>query len=144
MSVEAILHHKGVNVATIGPATSIQQAAHRLRSENIGALVVVDGNTILGLVSEREIVHALAKFGDVLPTMTVTRMMHSDIATVTPDDSVKRAMRLMTSRRTSHLPVIRNGKLVGIVSIGDLVKHRLNDLELETNVLRDAYIMAHQ
>ncbi len=143
MSIQAILYEKGSNVETIGPDASVRDAAAKLQEENIAALVATRGDAILGIVSEREIVHALSNYGDRVGSMNVGDILLRDFATVAPEDSLRRAMGLMTRYRTRHLPVLRGDKLIGIVSIGDVVKHRLEDLELETNVLRDAYIAAH-
>jgi CBS domain-containing protein len=98
---------------------------------------------IAGLILERDIVHAVSRHGEQALSMAVLDVMTHTTITVAPDDTLKRAMSLMTHHRVRHLPVIANDKLVGIVSIGDVVKHRLEDLETESNVLRDAYIAAH-
>jgi CBS domain-containing protein len=97
--------------------------------------VVTDGQQVLGLISEREIVHAFSHYGE------AAAAIHG-VITVFPDESINRVMNLMTRHRVRHMPVLRDGKLAGIISIGDVVRHRLDDLELETNVLRDAYIAA--
>ena len=143
MIVDSILHQKGTDVVTIAPDASIKRAADWLHAKNIGALVVTSGETILGLVSEREIVHALSRYGESVASMHVKDIMRHGAVTVTPDDSLLRVTALMTRHRVRHMPVLRDGKLAGIISIGDVVKHRLDDLELEANVLRDAYIAAH-
>ena len=139
MTVEAILRQKGTDVATIQPEASIRRAADWLCVKNIGALVVTSGKAVLGLISEREIVHAFSRYGETAASMPVKEIMRYGVITVSPDESVNRVMNLMTHHRVRHMPVVRGGKLVGIVSIGDVVKHRLDDLELETNVLRDVY-----
>jgi CBS domain-containing protein len=139
MSIESILTRKGTDVTTIGPEASIKSAADWLRAKNIGALVVTSGSAVLGLVSEREIVHAFSRFGETAGSMPVKEIMQYGVTTVSADESVDRVMKLMTHHRVRHMPVLSGGKLVGIVSIGDVVKHRLEDLELETNVLRDVY-----
>ncbi|MCV0387637.1 MULTISPECIES: CBS domain-containing protein [unclassified Nitrobacter] len=139
MSIESILRQKGTDVTTIGPEANIKSAAGWLRAKNIGALVVTRGDTVLGLVSEREIVDAFSRYGEAAGSMRVKEIMPHGLTTVSPDESVTRVMRLMTHHRVRHLPVLRGGKLAGIVSIGDVVKYRLEELELETNVLRDAY-----
>jgi CBS domain-containing protein len=100
---------------------------------------VTNENAVLGLVSEREIVHAFSRYGETAGSMLVKEIMQYGVTTVSPDESVNRVMKLMTHHRVRHMPVVRGGELVGIVSIGDVVKHRLEDLELETNVLRDVY-----
>jgi CBS domain-containing protein len=140
MMVDDILRQKGAAVATISPEASIKSAADWLRAKNIGALLVTSGDAILGLVSEREIVHAFSRYGEPVASMPVRNVMARGIITVAPDDNLNHVMRLMTRHRVRHTPVLRNGKLAGIVSIGDVVKRRLDDMELEANILRDAYI----
>ena len=142
MTIETILRQKGTEVATIEPEASIRRAADWLRIRNIGALVVTSGNAVLGLISEREIVHAFSRYGETAASMPVKEIMRHGVITVSPEESVNRVMKLMTHHRVRHMPVLRDGKLAGIVSLGDVVKYRLDDLELETNVLRDAYIAA--
>ena len=140
MTIESILKRKGTDVTTIAPEASIKRAADWLSAKNIGALVVVTSeNAVLGLISEREIVHAFSRYGETAASMPVKEIMRHGVTTVSPDESVNRVMNLMTHQRVRHMPVLRDGKLVGIVSIGDVVKHRLEDLELETNILRDVY-----
>jgi CBS domain-containing protein len=143
MTIESILRRKGTDVTTIAPEASVKRAADWLHAKNIGALVVVTSeNTVLGLISEREIVHAFSRYGATAASMPVKEVMQYGVTTVSPDESVNRVMKLMTHHRVRHMPVLRGGKLAGIVSIGDVVKHRLEDLELETNVLRDVYSAA--
>jgi predicted transcriptional regulator len=139
MTIETILRRKGTNVATIAPEASIKRAADWLRAENIGALVVTRENAVLGMISEREIVHAFSRHGETAGSMRVKEIMQYGVITVSPDESVNRVMKMMTNHRVRHMPVLRGGTLAGIVSIGDVVKYRLEDLELETSVLRDAY-----
>jgi CBS domain-containing protein len=139
MTIESILRRKGTDVTTIAPEASVKTAADWLRAKNIGALVVTSGNAVLGLISEREIVDALSRHGEATGSMLVKEIMQRGVYTVSPDESVNRVMNLMTHHRVRHMPVLRGDKLVGIVSIGDIVKHRLEDLELEANVLRDVY-----
>ena len=139
MTIESILRRKGTNVTTITPEASVKRAADWLCAKNIGALVVTSEDTVLGLISEREIVHAFSRYGETAGSMYVKDIMKFGVTTVSPDESVNRVMNLMTHHRVRHMPVLRDGKLAGIVSIGDVVKHRLEDLELETNVLRDVY-----
>jgi CBS domain-containing protein len=117
---------------------SIKRAADWLRAKNIGALVVTSGSAVLGLVSEREIVQAFSRYGETAGSIPVKEVMQYGF-TVSPDESVNRVRNLMTHHRVRHILVLRGGELAGIVSIGDVVKHRLEDLELETNVLRDVY-----
>jgi CBS domain-containing protein len=142
MSVESILKQKGADVTTITPEASIKRAADSLRAKNIGSLVVTSGETVLGLISEREIVQAFSRYGETVAAMPVKEIMRHGVITVSPEESINRVINLMTRHRVRHMPVLRDGKLAGIISIGDVVRHRLDDLELETNVLRDAYIAA--
>ena len=143
MTIETILRPKGADVVTIEPEASVRRAADWLRVKNIGALVVTSEKAVLGIISEREIVHAVSRYGDTVVSMPVKEIMQHGVISVTPEESVNRVMKLMTHHRVRHMPVLRDGKLAGIISIGDVVKYRLGDLELETNVLRDAYIAAH-
>jgi len=142
MSIQNILDRNRVEVVTISPTDTLKTAADRMRTCNIAALVVKSGAAIVGLLSDREIVHAVSRNGERALGMAVLEIVTHPTVTIAPDDTLKRAMSLMTSHRIRHLPVIANGKLVGIVSIGDVVKHRLVDLETESNVLRDAYMAA--
>ena len=143
MSIQAILYDKGSNVVTIAPGASLKSAAEKLRDKNIAALIVQSGGAILGLISEREIVHALADSGDQTCGLPVSQVMSREIVTVAPQDSLKRAMALMTRHRTRHLLVLKDGQPAGIVSIGDVIKHRLEDLELRSNTRSGVYATAH-
>jgi len=143
MNVESILREKGIDVATIEPEASVKRAADWLHARNIGCLVVTRGNAILGVISEREIVHALSQYGEQVASMPIKEIMRHGLVSVAPEDDLNRVMKLMTRHRIRHMPVLRNGSLSGIISIGDVVKHRLDGLELEANVLRDAYIAHH-
>ena len=126
---------------TIGPTDTLKSAADQMRAHNIAALVVKSGAAV-GLISDREIVHAVPRNGAHALHMAVREIVNHPTITIAPEDTLKRAMSLMTHHRVRHLPVIADGKLVGMVSIGDVVKHRLEDLETESNVLRDAYMAA--
>jgi CBS domain-containing protein len=132
MSIQAILYRKGSNVVTVAPGESVLTAARILRERNIAALVVAADGIIEGLVTEREIVHALARHGEDAARLSVREVMARDVITVAAHDSLKRAMSLMTRHRTRHLLVI-----------GDVIKHRLEDLELTNNLKRDVYATAH-
>lgn len=144
MKVASILKAKGTSVEMVVPGTTIGAAARLLRDKNIGALVISeDGNTILGLISERDIVHALAVYGARVSDLRVSDLMVRRVVTCVPDDSDTRVMAQMTHHRVRHVPVVESGVLKGIVSIGDVVKHRLDELETEANVLRDAFLARH-
>ena len=141
MKVEDILSVKGRRVATVRPEASVAAVAKQLRLEGVGALVVSqDGASVEGIVSERDVVRGLAQHGADLLDLPVTRIMTRAVATCAPDDPVKSVMAEMTRRRVRHLPVVVGGRLGGIVSIGDVVKNRLDEIELEVDVLRDAYL----
>jgi len=142
MTVETILRHKGTEVSTIEPKASLRKAAQWLCVKKIGTLVVTRGKAVLGLISEREIVHAFSREGEAAGSIPVNEVMNSHVITVSPEESISRVMKLMTQHRVRHMPVLRDGELAGIISIGDVVKSRLDDLELESNTLRDAYIAA--
>ena len=137
MNVEAILRGKGRAVATIRPDQTIKAALAELRDRNIGALVVSeDGERVDGIISERDIVHGLADDGSAFLAQSVAEAMTRRVATCDPADSVADLMAEMTNRRIRHLPVVQNGRLAGIVSIGDLVKNRLDEIEYEARSLR--------
>jgi CBS domain-containing protein len=140
--IQNILDRKGAEVFTIRATDTVQSAADRMREHGIAALIVKSGDVVKGLISERDIVHAVSRHGEGALSLAVSQVVTHPIVKVAPNDGLKRAMSLMTNNRVRHLPVIDDGKLVGIVSIGDVVKHRLEDLETETNVLRDAYVAA--
>jgi CBS domain-containing protein len=143
MSVQSILDRKGTEVITIQANETVRSAANLLRYHRIAALAVKTGDAITGLISERDIVHAISEHGERALSMPVREVAPRTIITVEPADTLKRAMSLMTHHRVRHLLVTAEGKFVGIISIGDAVKYRLEDLETESNVLRDAYISAH-
>ena len=140
MKVESILRSKGSRVVTTRPDATIATVAGTFKREGIGALVVTaDGRHVLGLISETDVISGLAEHGARLLHLTVADLMHGGAAMCAPDDSLVWVMARMTHRRVRHLPVARDGALCGIVSIGDVVKSMLQDLQLETNVLRDVY-----
>jgi len=143
MNVESILRQKGTDVATIPPDASIKRAADWLRARNVGALVVTNNDAILGIISERDIVRAFSQYSEAVAAMQVKDIMTHGLITASLEDDLTRLMHLMTRHRVRHMPVLHNGKLAGIISIGDVVKHRLDDLELEAGVLRDVYIASH-
>jgi CBS domain-containing protein len=143
MNVEDILMQKGSGVETIEPEASVRNAADWLRTKNIGALVVARGAAVLGIISERDIVHALSLYGEQVASMSVKEVMAHGLITLAPEDDLNRAMIVMSHHRVRHLPILRNGELAGIISVGDVVKHRLEDLELEAIVLRDVYVTRH-
>ena len=144
MNVEGILKDKGHEVQTVGPDTAVVLAVDRLSTMQIGALVVsADGSKVDGVISEREIVRGLARHGPRLLDLTVAAVMTRHVPVCSPEDPIKDVMAQMTRTRNRHIPVVQGARLHGLVSIGDLLKHRLEELELQTNVLRDPYITRH-
>ena len=143
MSIQSILDHKGSKVVTIPPDTRVGAAAHRLRLEQIGAIIITSGDHIEGILSERDIVYGLTEHGAAVTDLPVPALMSRNVHSCRPTAEIRDVMRLMTQHRIRHVPVVENGALRGIVSIGDVVKSRLEDMELETNILRD-YAVAHQ
>jgi CBS domain-containing protein len=144
MHVADILKKKGTRVATVRPDLSIEHAAQRLRMEHVGALIVSgSGTSVEGIISERDIAHGLAEHGAALLDRTVADLMTKAVVTCAPQDTIGHVAKVMTQRRIRHLPVTEGRKLVGIVSIGDVVRHRLDELELEANVLRDVAVARH-
>ena len=138
MLVSKILERKGTNVVVVESTDSVRYLARLLRRHDIGAAVVVDeGGALAGIVSERDVLRATAVHGNRAVGMRVGELMSTEVTVCNPDDNFKHIMAVMTCRRVRHLPVMENGTLVGIVSIGDLVKARLEETELEINVLRD-------
>ncbi len=144
MKVDGILNAKGRQVETIRPDATVAVAVNRLGALRIGALVVsADGRTVDGTISERDIVRGLARHGIRLLDLDVSDVMARNVPVCSPADTVKDVMAQMTRTRNRHVPVVQGGQLQGLVSIGDLVKHRVEELELQTNVLRDPYITRH-
>lgn len=141
MKVVGILQTKGGEVETIRPDAKVLMAVHRMRIQNVGALVVSrDGARVEGVLAERDIVRGLARHGADLLDMSVVAVMCRGGPVCSPDDSLTTVMAQMTRTRNRHIPVVEDGVLCGIVSVGDVVKHRLEEMELETHVLRDAYL----
>ena len=138
MNVSSILRRKGTHVETAKSQTTVGEAAERLTAKGIGSLVIVDdeGN-LLGVLSERDLVCALSEHRRSSFSLPVGDLLAERPATCNPDDSLRGVMSVMTRRRARHLPVVAGEALVGIVSIGDVVKAQLEDLELEVGVLRD-------
>lgn len=144
MNVEGILEAKGRAVETIPPDTNVAFAAHKLSAMGIGALVVSpDGVRVDGVVSERDLVRGLTRHGARLLDLRVADVMSKGGPVGSPTDTIKKVMGDMTRTRNRHVVVLEDDRLCGIVSIGDIVKHRLEELELEASVLRDAYRTSH-
>jgi len=144
VKVADILRAKGSAVMTVRPTDTIVMLAHRLKLERVGAMIVSrDGETIDGIISERDITHGISEHGAELPGLQVADLMTKAVVTCSPDDTIADIARIMTGRRVRHLPVKEHGRLAGVVSVGDVVKHRIDEMEMEANVLRD-YAIARQ
>ncbi len=130
MHVKDVLARKGSAVTAIGPSTSVRELLETLAEHNIGAAVVTeDGRTVAGIVSERDVVRALAGRGADLLAAPVSEIMTADVHTCGLDDEIRALAKVMTERRFRHMPVVVDGTLAGIVTIGDIVKHRIDELE---------------
>jgi CBS domain-containing protein len=141
MTIAAILAGKGTEVATIASDAPLSAAVDELGARKIGALLVIDAGEVRGIVSERDLIYCLREHGAQILDWPVSRAMSSPAIVVTPDTELLSAMALMTQQRIRHLPVIEDGQLKGIVSIGDLVKHRIDRIEREAEAMR-AYIQS--
>ena len=139
MTIAAILAAKGTEVATIASDAPLSAAVDELGGRRIGALLVIDAGEVKGIISERDLVYCLREHGAQILDWPVSRAMSAPVMHVTPDAEVLHAMALMTQQRIRHLPVIDQGQLKGIVSIGDLVKYRIDRIEREAEAMR-AYI----
>ena len=142
MRIANILDRKGGAVITADISFNLRSAAELMMRHHIAALVVTDGKKPAGLVSERHFVEAFARKGPRAIDTPIRELVNGSLLTVSVNETLKQAMALMTGARVRHLPVINDGNLVGIVSLGDMVKHRLEEMELESNVLRDLAITA--
>jgi CBS domain-containing protein len=142
MFVSDILAQKGGLVFTVTPGTSIAQLSQQLSTRRIGSVLVLDGEgAVAGIVSERDLVRALASHGAKALELEARQVMTREVVTCDPDDSIDQVMQTMTQGRFRHLPVVRHGELLGLVSIGDVVKARLEETKHETEALK-AYIVA--
>jgi CBS domain-containing protein len=141
MSVADIVKTKGRAVKTIRPDETAKALAEHLKDERIGAMIVShDGSALDGIISERDLAYGLAIYGDKLPSMSVSELMTKRVIVCAPQDSIVEVMNVMTQRRIRHLPVKDGEQLIGIISIGDVLKHRLGEIQLEANVLRDVAV----
>jgi CBS domain-containing protein len=136
MTIAAVLGSKGSAVETIGAGDRLFDAVRRLGEKRIGALPVIDSGGIAGIMSERDVIYCLRDHGPEVLEWPVSRVMSAPAITAEPSMDVLTALALMTQRRIRHLPVVENGRLLGIVSIGDLVKHRMERIEAEAEAMR--------
>jgi CBS domain-containing protein len=141
MTIASVLRDKGSGVETIGADAALFDAVKQLGARRIGALPVVEDGRITGIISERDIIYCLRDHGAGALEWPVAKVMSSPAITADPDTDVLAALALMTQRRIRHLPVVAAGEIVGIVSIGDLVKQRMEHIEAEAEAMR-AYIQS--
>jgi CBS domain-containing protein len=137
MTVARIINEKGRDVVTVAPEKSLAEVAALLSQKGIGAVVVVEGGAIRGIISERDIVRALAKHGAEALRKLAVECMTARVITCLPEETIHDVMQKMTSGRFRHLPVVEDGKLAGIVSIGDVVKRRIEEVEREAEQIRE-------
>jgi CBS domain-containing protein len=142
MTVRAILDGKGHDVLTIRPESSLREAVQMLAEHRIGAVVVTDGaGQVVGILSERDVVRVIGKDGPGRLDDPITTVMTAKVITANGTETVPEVMELMTGGRFRHIPVVDHGRLVGIISIGDVVKHRVAEMERESQTMRE-YIMS--
>ena len=142
MFVSDILSQKGGTVFTVAPTASVAEIAQQLSARRIGSVLVLDpGGSVAGIVSERDLVRALSRHGAKAMELEARQVMTREVVTCDPDDSIDGVMHTMTEGRFRHIPVVRHGDLLGLVSIGDVVKARLEEARHETEALK-AYIVA--
>lgn len=143
MLIAHVIRDKGATIHTLPADATLEQAAKELHMRRVGALVIIDdGGALLGVLSERDIVREVAARGASCLANRVSSAMTRDVITAGPSETIDDGLGRMTDRRVRHLPVLAEGKLVGIVSIGDLVKHRIAAVEAEAAAMQ-AYITAH-
>ena len=141
MTIASVLRDKGSAVETIAGDATLTEVVRRLGEKRIGALPVIDGDRIAGIISERDVIYCLRQHGAEVLDWPVNRVMTSPAITADPDTDVLAALATMTQRRIRHLPIVEGGKIRGIVSIGDLVKYRMERIEAEADAMR-SYIQS--
>ena len=138
MYVTSILNDKGRNVETAGIAATIGEIVDKLAALRVGAIVITrDSGEVAGIVSERDVVQGIAQFGAQVLQSPVSKIMTENVVTCSEDDTIDELMARMTESRFRHLPVMSGDKLNGIISIGDIVKHRVAEIEMEASAMRD-------
>lgn len=137
MTVEVILRNKESKILTIRPEQALMEAADMLAEHRIGAAIVCEGKTLVGIISERDIVKGLYRSRSQALSQPIRMFMSSPVITCSIRDKAKHIMEVMSTRRIRHLPVLRDDKIIGMISIGDVIKHRLAENQMELAVLRD-------
>lgn len=135
MKLRTILHDKGSEVHSISPTDTLDRVVERLVGHNCGALIVMEGERMVGIITERDVLRACAELKSPLEAAVGDRMT-TDIVTATPDNDVEHVMGLMTNHRIRHLPIVDEGRLVGMISIGDVVKSQHDELSNENRYLK--------
>jgi CBS domain-containing protein len=141
MTIASVIESKGSGVDTIAADARVSDAVERLGEKRIGALPVIEGGQIAGIMSERDVIYCLRAHGREVLDWPVSKVMTSPAITASPETGVLAALALMTERRIRHLPIVDKGQVAGIVSIGDLVKHRMDRIEAEAEAMR-SYIQS--
>jgi CBS domain-containing protein len=136
-TIRDLLKTKGNQVWTVTPNTSVLETLLMMTEKGVGALVVVEGDQIAGIISERDFIHSIAEKERCVLNTVVLEYMTTSVTTVTPDQSVEDCMQLMTEKHFRHLPVVENGKLVGMISIGDIVKDIISSGKSKINALEN-------
>jgi CBS domain-containing protein len=138
MNVAAILKQKGRAITTARPTVTLMEIANKLAAKRIGAIVIVGaGGEVAGIISERDIIRALSMQGPACLTLPVSQSMTKKVVTCKEKDTLHELMAMMTERRFRHLPVVTDGALVGIISIGDVVKHYVVEMQTEATAIRE-------
>ncbi len=137
MLVNDILRRKGYSILTTSPDTALLEAIAKLNEHNVGSLLVVQNDELTGIITERDVLHAVSDDDTELADMKVGDIMTRDLITCQPNENLDKIMVLMTEKRIRHLPVLEEGKLTGLISIGDAVKGRLREIEAEAQDLKD-------
>lgn len=137
MTIAAILKDKGGRVISVAPGTSVREAVALLAGERIGAVPVLDGEEVVGIFSERDVIGCIHAGGGGALDGPVSAAMTAPVVSVSPGQPVIGALSLMTQRRFRHLPVVQDGRLIGFISIGDLVKYRIDRIEADAAAMRD-------
>lgn len=138
MNVASVLRQKGRAVTTASPSATLLDIANKLAAKRIGAIVVVGaGGDVVGIISERDIIRMLGAVGPACLAQPVSESMTRDVVNCSESDTLEEVMAMMTARRFRHLPVVMDGALVGIISIGDVVKHHIAEVEMEATAMRE-------
>jgi len=138
MTVARIINQKGADIVTVRSNTTVAESVQLLTKHNIGTVVVSDdGVSVAGILSERDIIHGLSESGPALLKQPISKIMTREVETCSPQDTTVSLLARMTKQRTRHIPVVEDGQLTGIVSIGDVVKLRLDDLATDNEAMRD-------